>query len=68
MVGRESYGEDIGDTETEKSNGNHEEDDYEDSFIDDGDLEVFPSSPDSSHAGMFHALYVFEFYNYIVVG
>lgn len=44
----ESYGEDIADTETEKSNDHGEEDDYEDSFIDDGELEVFPSSPVSS--------------------
>ena len=67
-MARESYGEDIADTETEKSNGNGEEDDYEDSFIDDGDLKVFPSSPDSSDGGIFDALYVFEFYNYILVG
>lgn len=44
MFARESYGEDIADTETEKSN-DYSEEDYEDSFIDDGDLEVFPSSP-----------------------
>ncbi|KAL6007224.1 hypothetical protein ACLOJK_032720 [Asimina triloba] len=39
----ESYGEDIGDTETERSNDNEE--DYEDDFIDDGDPEVLPTSP-----------------------
>lgn len=45
---RESYGEDIADTETEK-NDHSDEDDYEDSFIDDdGDLAVFPPSPISN--------------------
>ncbi|GAU37936.1 hypothetical protein TSUD_269510 [Trifolium subterraneum] len=41
----ESYGEDIADTETEKS-VHSDEDDYDDSFIDDqGDPAVFPTSP-----------------------
>ncbi|OMO51514.1 hypothetical protein CCACVL1_29749 [Corchorus capsularis] len=43
----ESYGEDIGDTETERSE-NNEESEYEDSFINDDDPETIPSSPDSS--------------------
>ncbi|XP_045829995.1 peptidyl-prolyl cis-trans isomerase FKBP43-like isoform X4 [Trifolium pratense] len=44
----ESYGEDIADTENEKS-AHSDEDDYDDSFIDDdGDLEVFPPSPISN--------------------
>ncbi|XP_061358523.1 peptidyl-prolyl cis-trans isomerase FKBP43-like [Gastrolobium bilobum] len=44
----ESYGEDIADTETERSN-HSDEDEYEDSFIDDdGDPVVFPSSPISN--------------------
>ncbi|OMO77533.1 hypothetical protein COLO4_25101 [Corchorus olitorius] len=43
----ESYGEDIGDTETERSK-NSEESEYEDSFINDDDPETIPSSPDSS--------------------
>lgn len=64
MMARESYGEDIADTETEKSNDHGEEDDYEDSFIDDGELEVFPSSPVSSDGGIFHTLCVFEFCSY----
>ncbi|KEH29262.1 FKBP-type peptidyl-prolyl cis-trans isomerase [Medicago truncatula] len=41
----ESYGEDIANTETEKSDRS-DEDDYDDSFInDDGDLAVFSASP-----------------------
>ncbi|XP_020240129.1 peptidyl-prolyl cis-trans isomerase FKBP43 [Cajanus cajan] len=44
----ESYGEDIADTETERSD-NSDEDEYEDSFIDDdGFPEVFPPSPISN--------------------
>ncbi|XP_058760468.1 peptidyl-prolyl cis-trans isomerase FKBP43-like isoform X3 [Vicia villosa] len=39
----ESYGEDIADTETERSD-HSDEDDYDDSFIDDDDT-VFPPSP-----------------------
>uniref|UniRef100_A0A2P2J6E6 peptidylprolyl isomerase n=1 Tax=Rhizophora mucronata TaxID=61149 RepID=A0A2P2J6E6_RHIMU len=46
-MARESYGEDIADTETEPSGGD-DEDEYEDSFIDDGDLKVNPPSPVSS--------------------
>ncbi|KAI4332322.1 hypothetical protein L6164_017244 [Bauhinia variegata] len=42
----ESYGEDIRDTETERSGD--DEDDYEDSFIDDSDPEVLPPSPIST--------------------
>ncbi|KAF9587329.1 hypothetical protein IFM89_001319 [Coptis chinensis] len=38
----DSYGEDIRDTESEQSN-NSEEDEYEDDFIDDGELESPPS-------------------------
>lgn len=53
---RESYGEDIGDTETERSDYN-DEDDYDDSFIDDDcDPEVFPTSP-ISNEGTFKYLY-----------
>ena len=45
---RESYGEDIADTETERSDYS-DEDEYEDSFIDDdADPEVFPPSPISN--------------------
>ncbi|XP_004506405.1 peptidyl-prolyl cis-trans isomerase FKBP43-like isoform X3 [Cicer arietinum] len=44
----ESYGEDIADTETERSD-HSDEDDYDDSFIDDdGDPAVFPPSPISN--------------------
>lgn len=41
----ESYGEDIANTETEESGLRSDEDEYEDSFIDDGDPVVSPSSP-----------------------
>lgn len=52
---RESYGEDIANTETEKSDRS-DEDDYDDSFInDDGDLAVFSASP-ISHEGKFKYL------------
>lgn len=45
---RESYGEDIANTETERSDCS-DEDDYEDSFIDDdADPEVYPPSPISN--------------------
>jgi FK506-binding nuclear protein len=45
---RESYGEDIADTETEKS-VHSDEDDYDDSFIDDdSDPAVFSPSPISN--------------------
>ncbi|XP_058763169.1 peptidyl-prolyl cis-trans isomerase FKBP43-like isoform X2 [Vicia villosa] len=40
----ESYGEDIADTETERSD-HSDEDDYDDSFIDDDGDTVFPPSP-----------------------
>uniref|UniRef100_A0A7C9A8P3 peptidylprolyl isomerase n=1 Tax=Opuntia streptacantha TaxID=393608 RepID=A0A7C9A8P3_OPUST len=43
----ESYGEDIGDTDTERSDDRNFEDEYEDSFIDDGGLEVASPSPSS---------------------
>ncbi|KAH9781125.1 peptidyl-prolyl cis-trans isomerase FKBP43 [Citrus sinensis] len=42
---RESYGEDIADTETERSTGHSDEDKYDDSFINDADLEIIPPSP-----------------------
>ncbi|PON35860.1 hypothetical protein TorRG33x02_350540, partial [Trema orientale] len=44
---RESYGEDIADTDTQRSD-NSVEDEYEDSFIDDEDPKVFPPSPISN--------------------
>ncbi|KAK9910743.1 hypothetical protein M0R45_034692 [Rubus argutus] len=50
----ESFGEDIADSETQRS-VNSEEDKYDDSFIDDGDLEVFPSSRVSDAAEEFLA-------------
>ncbi|XP_022718143.1 peptidyl-prolyl cis-trans isomerase FKBP43-like isoform X2 [Durio zibethinus] len=43
---RESYGEDIAETETERTK-NSEESEYGGSFIDDDDPQVLPSSPDS---------------------
>ncbi|GMG98907.1 hypothetical protein Nepgr_000747 [Nepenthes gracilis] len=47
----DTYGEDIGDMDTEKSNSYDGEDKYEDSFINDDDLEVFPPSPASLFEG-----------------
>lgn len=43
----ESYGEDIGNSENDKSDHASEDDDYEDSFIDDGDLKDRSISIDS---------------------
>ncbi|KAJ0105362.1 hypothetical protein Patl1_19235 [Pistacia atlantica] len=45
IIASESYGEDIADTETERSTGRSDEDKYEDSFIDDSDPKLFPPSP-----------------------
>ncbi|XP_057495796.1 peptidyl-prolyl cis-trans isomerase FKBP43-like [Actinidia eriantha] len=44
----ESYGEDIANTDTDGSTDCADEDEYEDSFIDDGNPEVFPPSSGSS--------------------
>ncbi|KAA8520516.1 hypothetical protein F0562_014772 [Nyssa sinensis] len=44
----DSYGEDIANTDTEKESHPSDEDKYEDSFIDDDDVEVFPPSPISN--------------------
>lgn len=44
----ESYGEDIGNTETDASDHSSDEDGYDDSFIDDGNPDVFPTSPVSN--------------------
>ncbi|CAI9104640.1 OLC1v1003352C1 [Oldenlandia corymbosa var. corymbosa] len=41
----ESFGEDIANSETERSVHDSDDDEYDDSFIDDGDPEVFPPSP-----------------------
>lgn len=49
---REPCGEDIADTETERSEDSNE-DDYEDSFIDDDDPEVYPPSLISDGGGIF---------------
>lgn len=45
MIVRESFGEDIAGTDTERSN---DEDEYEGSFIDDDDPELFSPSPSPS--------------------
>jgi hypothetical protein len=50
-MAREPCGEDIVDTETERSEDS-DEDEYEDSFINDDDLEVYPPSPVSDGGGM----------------
>lgn len=44
MISRESYGEDIANSET-KMSVDSEEDKYEDSFINDEDPKVFSASP-----------------------
>lgn len=51
MMARESYGEDIADTDTQRS-CDSDEDMYEDSFIDDGDQEMLSFSPVYSGGGM----------------
>lgn len=51
MISRESYGEDIANSET-KMSVDSEEDKYEDSFINDDDPEVFPASPVLDSEGM----------------
>ncbi|KVH97117.1 hypothetical protein Ccrd_000784 [Cynara cardunculus var. scolymus] len=45
---RESYGEDIANSETQESNHNSDEDEYEDSFINDDEPEPLTPSPVSS--------------------
>lgn len=52
VMTREPCGEDIADTETERSEDS-DEDDYEDSFIDDDDPEVYPPSLISDGGGIF---------------
>ncbi|KAM6584665.1 hypothetical protein CsatB_011667 [Cannabis sativa] len=44
----ESYGEDIADTDTQGSDNSEEEEEFEDSFINDEDPEVYPPSPVSN--------------------
>ncbi|XP_058075480.1 peptidyl-prolyl cis-trans isomerase FKBP53-like [Magnolia sinica] len=46
----DSYGEDIADTETDRSN--ETEDEYDDDFIDDGDPELFLASPQLRSSGV----------------
>ncbi|KAJ7975569.1 Peptidylprolyl isomerase [Quillaja saponaria] len=41
----DSFGEDIAETETDESSEYDTEDEYADGFIDDSDLEMYPSSP-----------------------
>lgn len=50
---RESYGEDIVNTETEESTYGSNEEKYESDFIDDDEPKVFPSSPVDS-GQLFH--------------
>ncbi|KAK2997516.1 hypothetical protein RJ639_025338 [Escallonia herrerae] len=50
---RESYGVDIANTESEESNHSTDEDEYEDSFINDGDPETLSRSPISSSGVIF---------------
>ena len=50
-MAREPCGEDIADTETDLSE-NSDEDEYENSFIDDDEPEVYPSSPISNDESM----------------
>lgn len=62
LSARESYGEDIADTDSHRSDCSDEE--YDDSFIDDEEPLVFPRSPVSS-GGMvlyhLHRSWVFHF-------
>lgn len=58
MIIRESYGEDIADTETDIS---EDDDQYEDSFINDGDVEFLPPSPIPNKSGI-HSLTMFFSY------
>lgn len=58
----ESYGEDIGETETERSADSCEEE-FEDDFIDDGEPEVFPTSPSPVMQGkcwLFYCVFLFD--------
>ncbi|XP_052197395.1 uncharacterized protein LOC127804562 [Diospyros lotus] len=48
---KESHGEDIGNTYSEKSTHSSKEDEYEDSFIDDSEPKVSPPSPWSNGRG-----------------
>ena len=48
---RESYGEDIADTDSQNLDYS-DEDEYEDSFINDDEPELFPPSPISCGGGM----------------
>lgn len=50
-MAREPNGEDIADTETERSEDSNE-DEYEDSFIDDDEPDVYAPSPISDGGGM----------------
>lgn len=50
MMERESYGEDIAESETQQTDNS--EDEYEGSFIDDGDPDMFLPSSISNSEGM----------------
>lgn len=50
----DSYGEDIGEEDSESYGSfDSEEDEYESDFIDDGDIEMFSSSPQRKSSGNF---------------
>lgn len=56
MLARESYGEDIDNTESEAFDNNDDEYEY-DSFIDDDDdPEIFPDSPVSEGESMYNTV------------
>ena len=65
MMSRESFGEDIADSDTESSPNSEDEED-DDSFIDDGDIEVFPSAPVSDATGTDNKICASLNFDYIV--
>lgn len=50
---RDSYGEDITEQGSDESVDFDSEEDYDEDFIDDGDVEVFPPSPKTNSGGVF---------------
>lgn len=60
MIIRETYGEDIADTEDDVS---EDDDSYEDSFINDSDVEFFPPSPGPNKSGIRSAAMFFSYFS-----
>lgn len=53
---RDTSGEDIAETETEDSSEFDSEGDYDEDFIDDSDLEIYPTSPIPNSGGILRLL------------